>query len=122
MTGRIRMTAGLLGCIVAAVLAAQWLVLYRCAALRQSAEKAAYILQTGGYAQVAGQLTGLAEQWARDSRLLHMVLPHTMLEDLDEAVARMPGLAREQSGELAAELDAVLAELDWIRMQETTVF
>ena len=70
----------------------------------------------------AEEIAALADEWRRQSVLLHFFVPNQPLTELNTAILRLDALCAEQSDELPAELHGILASLEWIRGRELTAF
>ena len=70
----------------------------------------------------AAEIEALANEWRRQSVLLHFFVPNQPLTELNTAILRLTALCTKQSDELPAELHGILASLEWIRGRELTAF
>ncbi|MBR4200800.1 MAG: DUF4363 family protein [Oscillospiraceae bacterium] len=82
------------------------------------------IAQTEKIMQTAAQqrnpeqeIAALEALWEKQSRKLHLFLPHQTLMELNASVARLDALRDADCDELTAELCAVRADLQWINTQ-----
>ena len=117
---RIQLAAGLLAGILLVIAAARVTVDRRCAEYLALTEQIADKLAHDEDA--AAEIAALTDAWEAHSRGLHLVLPNQFLSDLDLAAARLPALYASDCDELRAEVAGIAAELEWIRIQERTVF
>ena len=70
----------------------------------------------------AAGIEALEAEWRRQSRVLHFFVPNQPLTELNTAILRLDALCAAQSDALPAELNGIIAELQWIRGKELTVF
>ena len=73
-------------------------------------------------ADTEAAITALEQTWKRESRLLRFFIPNQQLMELNAEIMQLQAHEAADTGELAAGVCAVKADLEWMRGKELTAF